>query len=123
MTKKSQWSFGLLPLDLGVVILIVAVFVSVVVLCVGIELSDRMLRLGRTKAAMHHAAEIVDALETTLGISLDVERTTRDYGASGEIGSLAPYRLAVAQIRPALARLQTLTRDEPALHGGVERLG
>src|SRR5690242_14833508 len=91
---------------------ILAGFVAALVIMViigGISYCNTVTSLRATSAQ-----EKILALETTLSTMQDAETGQRGYLLTGADRYLEPYTAARAQINPALARLHTALRDDPA---------
>jgi PAS domain S-box-containing protein len=61
-----------------------------------------------------HSHQLLDQIATTFAHVQDAETGQRGYLITGEDSYLAPYTVAVAQLPTDLARLHTLTADDPA---------
>lgn len=103
---------------------IAAAFVVALALlsAVGIATWRSLVRFERAFGMVEHTHVVLNRLEQIQAQALEVQTGSRGFALSGEPTFLAPIDEAVAKISENLAAIRTLTRDNPAQQGRVERL-
>ena len=69
-----------------------------------------------------HSKDVIGEIESTFSAIKDAETGERGFLLSGEEVYLAPYEAAVAELQPRLARIVSLTADDPVQHARAEQV-
>src|SRR5436190_20680458 len=75
-----------------------------------------------TSDAVAHTYSVKAALQQLLATLIDAETGERGFIITGEASYLEPYERAPGAIPPALARVRTLTADNPGQQADLDRL-
>src|SRR4051794_34684238 len=78
--------------------------------------------IGEAKSWIDHTREVVIELERALSTLKDAETGQRGYLLTGDDDYLVPYRVASDRMGGILARLTTLTSDNPSQQGRIAEL-
>ena len=79
-------------------------------------------RLNADRRLVAHTHEVIGSLETLLSTLKDAETGQRGYLLTQDEEYLAPYESALQEVSSELARLQTLTADNPPQRSRLDAL-